>query len=443
MIRTLRLILAGLGLILLALNLMVHPAAAQQNNGTPLVMVLTAKGPVTSVMQGYILRGLQIAAQDGADLVVLQLDTPGGAITIMNEIIRDIRSSDIPVVVYVAPRGAMAGSAGTLITLAGHASAMAPETTIGAASPVGMQGEDVGETIAAKEKEILRATVRTLAARRPPEAIALAEDTIETAKAASAEEALQVGLVDFIAADLPDLLRQLDGFEVVVLDEPRVISTQFAATREIPPTLIEDALRLLTDPNIVFLLLTIGVQAILIELSNPGGWVAGFIGVVCLALVFYSFGIIPVNLFGLIFIVLAFILFILELQTPTTGGLTIAAVASFITGALVLFNSVRLPGFPTLSIPLVIGASIILALTFLGFMGFALRALRTPVAMGKPALIGQIGIVTREIDPQGMVQVAGELWSAESLDAQERIPEGVRVEVVDVEGLRVKVRRVK
>lgn len=443
MIRTFRLILAGLGLILLALNLMVHPAAAQQSNGTPLVMVLTAKGPVTSVMQGYILRGLQIAAQDGADLVVLQLDTPGGAITIMNEIIRDIRSSDIPVVVYVAPRGAMAGSAGTLITLAGHASAMAPETTIGAASPVGMQGEDVGETIAAKEKEILRATVRTLAARRPPEAIALAEDTIETAKAASAEEALQVGLVDFIAADLPDLLRQLDGFEVVVLDEPRVISTQFAATREIPPTLIEDALRLLTDPNIVFLLLTIGVQAILIELSNPGGWVAGFIGVVCLALVFYSFGIIPVNLFGLIFIVLAFILFVLELQTPTTGGLTIAAVASFITGALVLFNSVRLPGFPTLSIPLVIGASIILALTFLGFMGFALRALRTPVAMGKPALIGQIGIVTREIDPQGMVQVAGELWSAESLDAQERIPEGARVEVVDVEGLRVKVRRVK
>lgn len=443
MIRTFRLILAGLGLILLALNLMVHPAAAQQSNGTPLVMVLTAKGPVTSVMQGYILRGLQIAAQDGADLVVLQLDTPGGAITIMNEIIRDIRSSDIPVVVYVAPRGAMAGSAGTLITLAGHASAMAPETTIGAASPVGMQGEDVGETIAAKEKEILRATVRTLAARRPPEAIALAEDTIETAKAASAEEALQVGLVDFIAADLPDLLRQLDGFEVVVLDEPRVISTQFAATREIPPTLIEDALRLLTDPNIVFLLLTIGVQAILIELSNPGGWVAGFIGVVCLALVFYSFGIIPVNLFGLIFIVLAFILFVLELQTPTTGGLTIAAVASFITGALVLFNSVRLPGFPTLSIPLVIGASIILALTFLGFMGFALRALRTPVAMGKPALIGQIGIVTREINPQGMVQVAGELWSAESLDAQERIPEGARVEVVDVEGLRVKVRRVK
>ncbi|MEN4013029.1 MAG: nodulation protein NfeD [Chloroflexota bacterium] len=441
MIRTFRLILAVLGLILIALNI-VYPAAAQQNNDTPLVKVLTARGPVTSVMQGYIQRGLEIALSDGADLVILQLDTPGGAITIMNEIIRNIRSSEIPVVVYVAPRGAMAGSAGTLITLAGHAGAMAPETTIGAASPVGMQGEDVGDTIAAKEKELLRATVRTLAARRSPEAIALAEDTIETAKAVSAEEAYQVGLVDFIAIDVPDLLRQLDGFEVYVLDQPRILSTQFAATREIPPTLVEDALRLLTDPNIVFLLLTIGVQAILIELSNPGGWVAGFIGVVSLALVFYSFGIIPVNLFGMIFIVLAVILFVLELQTPTTGGLTVAAVASFIAGALVLFNTVRLPGFPALSIPLVIGASAILALTFVAFMTFALGALRTPIAMGKEALIGQIGTVTNAIEPHGMVQVAGELWSAESLDEQDSIPEGARVEVVNVEGLRVKVRRV-
>ncbi len=421
----------------------IYPSLAQRDASSPLVVALKAEGPVTSVMQGYIQRGLQVASNEGAQMVIIELNTPGGAISVMNEIIQDIRASEIPVIVYVSPRGAMAGSAGTLITLAGHASAMAPETAIGAASPVGMQGEDIGETIAAKEKEILRATVRSLAARRPPEAIALAEDTIETAKAASAQEALAVGLVDFIANDINDLLRQLDGFEVIVLDQPVILSTQFAAVREVPPTFVEQALRLLTDPNIVFLLLTIGVQAILIELSNPGGWVAGFIGVVCLALVFYSFGIIPVNLFGLIFIVLAFVLFVLELQTPTNGVLTVAAVISFITGALVLFNSVRVPGFPTVSVPLVVGAGGVLAVTFLALVGYALRALKTPVAMGKPALIGQIGIVTKPIDPHGMVQVAGELWSAEAADPRESFPEGVRVQVVDVEGLRVKVRRIQ
>ncbi|MEW6180203.1 MAG: nodulation protein NfeD [Chloroflexota bacterium] len=442
MVRFFRLFLLLGGLTLLVLGA-VFPAAAQQESQNPLVVVLTAEGPVTSVMQGYIQRGLQVAEAEGAQLVIIQLNTPGGAISVMNEIIQTIRASEIPVVVYVSPRGAMAGSAGTLITLAGHASAMAPETAIGAASPVGMQGEDIGETIAAKEKEILRATARSLAARRPAEAIALAEDTIETARAASAQEALQVGLVDFIAADLNDLLRQLDGFEVIVLDRPVTLSTRFASVREVPPTFIEQALGLLTDPNIVFLLLTIGVQAILIELSNPGGWVAGFIGVVCLVLVFYSFGIIPVNLFGLIFIVLAFVLFILELQAPTHGALTAAGVASFITGALVLFNSVRIPGFPSVSVPLVIGAGAVLAVTFLALIGYALRALKTPVAMGKPALIGQVGVVTKTIDPRGMVQVAGELWSAEAAEPGEALPEGTRVEVVDVEGLRLKVRRVK
>jgi len=442
MVRFFRLFLLLGGLTLLVWGA-VFPVAAQQESQNPLVVVLTAEGPVTSVMQGYIQRGLQVAEAEGAQLVILQLNTPGGAISVMNEIIQTIRASEIPVVVYVSPRGAMAGSAGTLITLAGHASAMAPETAIGAASPVGMQGEDIGETIAAKEKEILRATARSLAARRPAEAIALAEDTIETARAASAQEALQVGLVDFIAADLNDLLRQLDGFEVIVLDRPVTLSTRFASVREVPPTFIEQALGLLTDPNIVFLLLTIGVQAILIELSNPGGWVAGFIGVVCLALVFYSFGIIPVNLFGLIFIVLAFVLFILELQATTHGALTAAGVASFITGALVLFNSVRIPGFPSVSVPLVIGAGAVLAVTFLALIGYALRALKTPVAMGKPALIGQVGVVTKTIDPRGMVQVAGELWSAEAAEPGEALPEGTRVEVVDVEGLRLKVRRVK
>lgn len=437
-----RLFLLGATLLLILFTVF-QPVNAQQNQSGPLVLVLTAEGPLTPAMAGYIERGIQIADSDAADLIILQLNTPGGAIVLMNEIVQIIRASDIPVVVYVSPRGAMAGSAGTLITLAGHASAMAPETAIGAASPVGGQGEDIGETVAAKEKEILRATVRSLAARRPPEAIALAEETIETAKAASAEEALAIGLVDYIAFDLTDLLRQLDGDQVLVLNQEVTLSTQFAIVREVPLTLVEQALQLLTNPNIVFLLLTIGVQAILIELSSPGGWVAGFIGVVCLALVIYSFGVLPINLFGLVFIVLAFALFILELKTPTMGGLTVAGVISFIAGALVLFNSVRTPGFPSVSVPLVVGAGIFLALSFLAIVSFALRALRTPPYMGKPALLGQIGLVSKTIDPVGSVQLSGELWTAEPSSPGESIPEGARVEVVEIEGLRLKVKRLR
>ncbi len=419
-----------------------QPAAAQTEPGQGLALVLNAEGPLTPVMVSYIERSLDIARQDSADLIVIQLNTPGGSISLMNEIIQILRSSEIPIVIYVTPRGAMAGSAGTLITLAGHASAMAPETTIGAASPVGSQGEDIGETMEAKEKEILRATVRSLAARRPPEAIDLAEDTIQNAKAASSSEALDVGLVDFIAADLNDLLRQLDGYSVVVLDEELTLSTQNIRVKDVPLTPVEEALHLLTNPNIVFLLLSIGVQAILIEISSPGGWVAGTIGVVCLALVIYSFGILPINLFGLIFLVLSFVLFIIDIKAPTHGALTAAGVISFIAGALILFNATRVPGFPTVSVPLVIATGIIFAISFSVIVGFAVRALRLPAWMGKTAMVGRTGIVSKTIDPVGSVQFQGELWTAELAEGFDPLPEGTRVEVVKVEGLRLKVRRV-
>lgn len=431
------LILSGAFAILWILS----PVSAQTGRENGLALVLTAEGPLTPAMVNYIERSLDIARADGADLIIIQLNTPGGSIALMNEIIQFLRSSEIPVVVYVSPRGAMAGSAGTLITLAGHANAMAPETAIGAASPVGAQGEDIGETLAAKEKEILRATVRSLAERRPPGAIALAEDTIENAKAVSSTEALNVGLIDFIATDTDDLLRQLDGYTVTVLDREVTLATQNISVREVELTLVEQALHLLTNPNIVFLLLSIGVQAILIEISSPGGWVAGTIGVVCLALVIYSFGILPINLFGLIFLVLSFILFIIDIKAPTHGALTAAGVISFIAGALILFNSTRIPGFPKVSVPLVIGTGIIFAASFSVIVGYAIRALRAPAWMGKKAMIGRTGVVSKAIDPVGAVQFQGELWTAELAEGSEPIPEGARVEVVKVEGLRLKVRK--
>ncbi|MHB0989523.1 MAG: NfeD family protein [Bellilinea sp.] len=430
-----------LAVLLLAAVLLVHPAAAQTPAGTPLVLTLKVDGPLTPVMITSIERSLDIAASDSAELLILQLNTPGGSIQLMNTIVQVIRTSKIPVVVYVSPQGAMAGSAGTLITLAGHVAAMAPETAIGAASPVGSQGEDIGETLAAKEKEILRATVRSLAERRPPEAVAVAEQTIETAKAVSSSEALTVGLVDYIATDLNDLLRQMDGRSVTVIDRDIVIRTQNATVREVPLTAIEQALSLLTNPNIVFLLLSIGVQAILIEMSSPGGWVAGTIGVVSLALVVYSFGILPVNLFGLTFLVLAFVLFILDVKAPTHGALTAAGIASFIAGSLILFNSARAPGFPSVSVPLVIGTGVFLALSFSIIISFAIRALKAPAVMGKESMLGKTGVVSQVLDPVGSVQLAGELWSAELAEPGEPLPQGTRVVVTTVNGLKLKVKK--
>lgn len=415
-------------------------AAAQ--SGDPVIVTLRMEGALHPVMLEHLKRAQVIAEREGAAAIVLELDTPGGEVNLMNQIVEQIRGSDVPVIVYVAPRGAMAASAGTLITLAGHLSAMAPETTIGAASPVGSGGEDIGETMESKIKGIMRATVRSLAANRPPEAIELAEDMIETANAVSVDEALEVGLIDFKANNLNHLLQQVDGRTVRLDDEERVLHTGGWRVVEVPMTLLENILTVLANPNIAFLLLAVGVQAILIEISSPGGWVAGFIGVVCLLLATYGMGLLPVNWFGLLFLVLAFVLFIMEFQTPTHGGLTIAGVGAFIIGALVLFNSPNVPSFQRVSVPLVIGTGAAIGVLFLMVLTFALRAQRAPLLVTtSTSVIGQVGVVNTPLNPLGTVQIDSELWTAEVEDGGGPVPKGERVEITGLENLRVKVRR--
>jgi membrane-bound serine protease (ClpP class) len=207
---------------------------------------------------------------------------------------------------------------------------------------------------------------------------------------------------------------------------------------------IEQFLLFLTDPNIAFLLLAIGVQSILIEISSPGGWVAGFIGVVCLTLAVYGMGVLPVNWFGIIFLITAFVLFILDIKAPTHGALTTAGVASFIIGALVLFNSPGVPQFQRVSVPLVVATGFVIGLLFMVILVYALRALKVPVSAGIESLIGKIGTARTVVEGGGgQVQLGSELWSAESVDMSEAIGKGDRVEVVEVKGLRLKVRKVK
>jgi membrane-bound serine protease (ClpP class) len=419
--------------------------SAKSQDGLPLVLLLTADGPLTPAMQEYLERGLESAERQGAELLIFQINTPGGSVTLMNNMVKVIRASRVPVVVYVAPRGAMAGSAGTIITLAAHAAAMAPETAIGAASPVGSQGEDLGETMEAKEKNIIKATVRSLTENRRPGATDLAESMIDSAQAVSAKEALQAGLIDFISTDIDSLLRQLDGFNVTTIAGAQTLDTVSAEVQELTPSLIETLLATLTNPNIIFLLITIGVQAILIEMSSPGGWVAGFIGVVFLALAFYGAGVLNVNWFGAVFIVTAFVLFILDIKAPTHGALTAAGVASLIVGGLVLFNSPSLPAFqPRVSVPLVVFMSALTGGIFFVVLTFALRAQKAPLRMGIDSIIGQTGRALTLINPnqRGQVLVASEQWTAESETGEPEIQRGDAIVVVRVHGLRLIVRKI-
>jgi membrane-bound serine protease (ClpP class) len=204
---------------------------------------------------------------------------------------------------------------------------------------------------------------------------------------------------------------------------------------------IEELLLVLTNPIIVLTLLGVGVQAILIEISSPGGWVAGFVGVVCLALAGYGLGILPVNWFGIVFLITAFVLFILDVKAPTHGALTTAGVASFIVGALVLFNSPGTPDFARVPIPAVILLAVILGATFAVIVGFGIRALRRPVAMGVESMAGKTGTARTWSGAAGQVQMDAELWSAESVAGSAQIRKGDTVEVVEVKGLRLKVRK--
>ncbi len=433
-----RLFLIG-WLVIILLPLSAVPGSAQGVSSP--VLVLTAEGPITPSMLGYLERGISSAELQDAEALIFMLDTPGGSVDLMNEFVQSIRASSTPVVVYVAPQGAIAGSAGTVITLAGHASAMAPETAIGAASPVGAEGQDLGETIEAKEKNIIKALVRSLAEGRSEEAIRIAEETIETALAITSSEALEIGLIDFIADNVPDLLEQLDGFQVTTIDGPLTLETKNSQIIPFDPSFIETLLGVLTNPNIVFLLLTVGVQAILIELSSPGGWIAGFIGAVCLALAAYGLGVLPVNWFGLIFLVIAFVLFVLDIKAPTHGALTAAGVASLIVGSLVLFNSPGTPSFLRVSVPLVIGVSLATAGIFFVILTIALRAQRAPILTGQESFVGRSGSARTKIAPFGTVQMGGELWSGELAPGEDTILEGERVEVLEVKGVRVVVRK--
>jgi membrane-bound serine protease (ClpP class) len=408
--------------------------AASQTDVARHVDVLEIEGPVTPIMISYIERGISTAESDGAEALIIKLDTPGGQIDLMSDIVQALLRANVPVVVYVYPPGAYAASAGTLITLGAHVAAMAPGTTIGAASPVGSQGEDLGETLETKVKEDLKAQARALAARRGEDAVAWAESAIEEAKAATAQEALELGVIDFVAFDMDDLLAQMDGFQVEVNSREVTLQTAEATTQEQPMTFVEQFLHIITNPTIAFILLTLGINAILFELSSPGGYVAGIVGAICLLLAFYALGVLPVNYAGLIFIGLAFVLFLVDLKAPTHGVLTVGGIASLVAGALLLFNS---PLYQ-ISIGAVVSVAVVTGLFFAFAVAKVIQTHRQPAVTGQAGMVGNTALARTALDPQGTVFVKGELWDATAEDAP--IAAGEQVEIVAVEGFRLRVR---
>jgi len=405
-------------------SLLMPPAHAQ---GLATVEVLTAEGAVTPVVARYIERGIREAEFNGAELLVIRLDTPGGSVNVMQEIVQAMIAADVPIAVYVAPDGAQAVSAGTFVVLAGHIAAMAPNTRIGAASPVGGQGEDLPETEKAKATNVLVAQIKSLTDRRGERAVAWAEKAVRSAEAATAQEALDVGVVDMIVPSVDALLAEVDGREVKLQTRTVVLQTAGANTVDLPMTLVEQFLHTLTDPNIAYILLILGINGLLFELANPTGFLAGVIGAICLVMGFYALGVLGVNYAGLALIALAFVLFVVDIKAPTHGVLTTGGIISFVLGSLVLFNT----PFYSVSRGLIASVAIVTAGFFAFAIGAAVRAQRRKPTTGVEGLIGAIAEVRSDLDPEGMVFLQGERWKARTEGEPMKRGEMVRILAVD------------
>ena len=392
-------------------------------------------GPVTPVLASYIENSIADAEAQAASLLIIELDTPGGSTDITKNITQVMTAARVPVVVWVAPSGAHAGSAGTFITLAAHVAAMAPGSSIGAASPVSSEGEDLNETMKAKATNILVADIKNLAARRGEKAVAWAEKAVSEAAAATAQEALDLGVIDIIAGDLDDLLRQLDGRSVLVAGEEVILQVSGAPVEEIPLSPLEGLLNQITNPALAAILLTIGLNAILFELSSPGGYAAGIIGVICILLAFYALGTINANWSGLAFVLLAVIFFVLDIKAPTHGALTLGGIVSFVFGLYLLYSTsdIAVPWTSIIPSAAATGAFFAFVVTK------AVLIQRRPAVGGMTGMLGQVGVVRQPLEPLGMVLLNGELWKAESESGP--LPAGEPVVVTRQEGFLLWVRK--
>ena len=398
------------------------------------VLVLTLNEAITPLTSSKIENALQEAERRGAEALIIELDTPGGLVTTTRKIVKMILSSPVPVVVFVYPPGAQAASAGTFITLAAHVAAMAPGTNIGAAHPVTM-GQKMDKEMSKKAENDLAAFARSLAKLRGRN-VSWAEKAVRKSISATAEEALRLKVIDLIASDLEMLLEKLDGRKVRLEKGTLVLRTKGAEVLYLKEDLRSRILRLITNPNIAYILLMLGLAGLYFELSHPGAIFPGVVGALCLILAFYAMHVLPVNYAGLLLILLAGLFFFLEIKITSYGLLALAGLISLILGSLLLFG--KNPKFFQVSHQVFWPVLVTIGGFFCVLTYLAAKAVLKKPTTGPEGLVGEEGKALTEITPQGgQVFVHGEIWQAVS---QERIPPGQKVRVVEVKGLKLLVK---
>jgi len=396
--------------------------------------LIKVKGVIGPATAGYISRAIDLAGARQQTCLIIQLDTPGGSLDSTREIIQKFYASTVPTVVYVAPPGAWAGSAGCFITLAADVAAMAPSTSIGAAHPVsiGMGGAGKTDDVMKQKMENFASSYIQSIAEKRGRNVEWAKSSVVKSESISAATALELKVIDLIAKDMPDLLTQIDGRDA----DGKTLKTAGAKVVDIPMTTREHILQVLSHPELMLLVMLVAMYGIIGELSNPGAILPGVVGAIALLLMLYMSAILPVNAAGLALIGLAAVLFIVDVYAPTHGVLTFGGIVAFFLGALMLFNRAE-PGF-RLSLIYIIMATVITALFFMIVVGAGLRAQLLPVRAGRETMLGMAAAAVAPIDAtSGKVFVEGEYWNAVS---ETPIGAGEPAEIIGIEGLTLKVK---
>jgi membrane-bound serine protease (ClpP class) len=408
----------------------------------PSVMVLTLKGIIAPFTAQYIQRGIETAERDGAQAVVIEMNTPGGLMGSMDDIIESMLNSRVPVVVYVAPAGARAGSAGVFLTMAAHVAAMAPMTNIGAAHPVSGSGKNIEGDLRDKITNDAVARIRSLAAARGrnPD---WAEKAVRESVSVPAEKALELKAIDLIAGDMEELLAKIDGLRVRTKSGTVVLHLKGHVINPRPMSWSEKFLHTITDPNIAYVLFNLGTIALIAELYHPGAILPGLTGVISLVLAFTAFGVLQPNWAGIALIGFALILFIVDLKVQGYA-LSVGGAIAFVLGSILLYRPLpALPDMPKIAVsPWLIAT---MTATWLLFFVFALSAVvrsrSIKPSSGVELLLGEVGVAKTDLKPSGIVLVRSEEWSAEAVG--EPIDKGTKVKVVEIlDGLRLHVTRV-
>lgn len=419
--------------IFLVLSLFVVFYAAQaiaEKNEIFIIRVSDAIGPGVA---DFLKQGIEKASEENAACIIIELDTPGGLVESMRKIVMEIYGSKVPVVVYVSPSGARAASAGVMITMAADIAAMAPGTNIGAAHPVGAGGKEIGKTMSEKITNDMVAYVKSIAKKRGRNEI-WAEKAVRDSISATETEALNQKVIDIIASDTDDLIKKINGRLIAGKGK---LNLDNATKRILKETFRTKVLKTISNPNIAYILMMLGMAGIYFELSNPGAIFPGVIGAISIILAFFSFQTLPVNYAGVLLIILAVIFFIMEMKIASYGMLSIAGTVSLILGSLMLFegNSPELQ----VSLQVLITTVIIVSTFFVVVAGMVFKSQVSKSKTGTEGLIGEIGVVKKALTPEGKVFVHGELWRAVSKTA---LPEGTRAQVVKIENLVLEVEKV-